>query len=68
MIHSIASERGKYIVNKCIEKGYKINTLKLEKLLILIYGTILSKHQKHFFQEDIMALNLKKNYQYIVIF
>jgi len=51
----IASEKGKKIVNKCIDNNIEINTLKLEKLLILVHGKMLSMYQKPFFNENVIA-------------
>lgn len=50
-----ASEKGVYVVNKCLQKGYKINTIKLEQLLILMHGTMLSLYQKPFFAQNVVA-------------
>lgn len=50
-----ASEKGKIVVNRCLDKGYYINTWKLEKLLIIIHGIMLSKYGKPFFTEKITA-------------
>ena len=54
-IHCSASEKGKRIINKCIDNNIEINTLKLEKLLILMHGKMLSMYQKPFFDEDVIA-------------
>ncbi len=48
-----ASEIGKCIVNRCLELGYNINTMKLEKLLVLAYGEYLYKTGKKLFGEKI---------------
>lgn len=50
-----ASEKGKIVVNKCIELGYEIEPLKLEQLLILIHGMMLAKYNKPFFEEEIIS-------------
>lgn len=50
-----ASEKGKIIVNRCLDLGYDINTYKLEKLLIMIHGIMLSKYQKPFFRQSVVA-------------
>lgn len=51
----LASEKGKIIVNECLDRKYHINTLKLEKLLILAHGIMLAKYQTPLFKEDIVA-------------
>jgi len=48
-----ASEFGKCIVNKCLNLGYSINTMKLEKLLVLAYGKYLCETGKKLFNEKI---------------
>ena len=50
-----ASEKAKVIVNKCLEKGYNIDILKLEQLLVLIQGATLAKHNRNFFNQSIIA-------------
>ena len=49
----LVCEKGKIVVNKSIDRGYKINTLKLEKLLLLINGYMLETNQKQFFETPI---------------
>ncbi len=44
-----ASEKGKIVVNECLDRGYDIDTLKLEKLLILMHGIMLSAYGDPFF-------------------
>lgn len=51
-----ASEKGVIVVNKCLEKGIKIDTAKLEQLLILMHGTMLSLYQKPFFVQNVIAM------------
>lgn len=50
-----ASEKGKIVVNRCLEKGFFINTLKLQKLLILIHGSMLETYQLPFFSQRVIA-------------
>ena len=50
-----ASEIGKIIVNKCLNSGIKINTIKLEKLLVLMYGKLLSEYDKKLFNEIVVC-------------
>lgn len=50
-----ASEKGVYVINKCLEKGYQISTIKLEQLLILMHGTMLSLYQRPFFRQNVVA-------------
>ena len=50
-----ASEKGKIVVNNCLDRGIKINTLKLEKLLVLMYGKLLSKYEKKLFNQNIIC-------------
>lgn len=52
-----ASEKGKIIVNKCLKKGLNIDTLKLEKLLILMHIKMLTEYRKPFFKEDVILFN-----------
>ena len=49
-----ASEKAKWIINGCLQKGYDINTFKLEKLLILAYGKCLVKTGTKLFNENIV--------------
>lgn len=51
----VASEKGKIIVNRCLNKGFHINTLKLEKLLIIIHGCTLARYNRPFFPENIVT-------------
>lgn len=51
----LASEKGKNIVNKCLEEGYHINTLKLEQLLVLVHGIMLAKYDKAFFNQNVVV-------------
>lgn len=46
-------EVGKIVVNKCLEKGYPINTQKLQKLLVLIQGECLVENEKPLFEESV---------------
>ena len=50
-------EKGKIVINKCLDKGYSINTAKLEKLLILMQGTMLEKYNKPLFRQDVVAVD-----------
>ena len=50
-----ASEKGKIIINKCINKDLFINTLKMEKLLILVHGNMLAQYNKPFFNENVVT-------------
>ena len=54
-VFCLASEKGVVVVNECLKKGIEINTLKLEQLLILIHGIMLSKYNKPFFYENVVA-------------
>lgn len=49
-----ASEKGKHVVNKCLDKGIQINTIKLQQLLILMQGTCLAKYDDVLFEENIL--------------
>ena len=49
-----ASEKGKIIVNECLKRGLTINTLKLEKLLILMHIKMLTEYRKPFFKEEVI--------------
>lgn len=48
-----ASEIGKWFVNECLRREYKINTIKLEKLLVMAYGEYLVRTGKKLFNEKI---------------
>lgn len=52
---SIASEKGTIVVNECLRRWLYINTLKLEQLLILIQGRMLSLYNRPFFSQDVIA-------------
>lgn len=49
-----ASEIGKIVVNKCLKMGIKINTQKLEKLLVLIQSKCIEDSGLPLFGEDIL--------------
>jgi len=51
-----ASEKAVVVANKCLEKGYQMSAIKLEQLLILIQGAMLSLHQRPYFEGNILAL------------
>lgn len=53
------SEKAVCVVNKCIDKNISINTSKLHQLMILIHGTMLSKYQTPFFQENVYATDMR---------
>ena len=50
-----ASEKGVIVANKCMEKGIQLSAIKLELLLILMHGRMLSKYQKPFFRQNVVA-------------
>jgi len=50
-----ASEKGAIVVNKCLNRGFEINTIKLEQLLILMHGRMLSLYNKPFFSQEVVA-------------
>ncbi len=52
-IYSKAGEVGKIVVNKCLKKGISINTIKLEKLLVLMQIECIKLSKKPLFKEDI---------------
>ena len=52
-----ASEFGKIIINTCLSKNISINTLKLEKLLIIMQGVMLSKYNQALFHEPVIYNN-----------
>lgn len=54
-IYCEASEKGIIVVNECLKNGYKINTLKLQQLLILMHGTMLALYEKPFFSQNVVA-------------
>lgn len=51
-----ASEIAKMIINKCLDKGYNLNFIKLQQLLTLIQGTMLARYGRTFFPQDIYNL------------
>lgn len=53
----MASEIGKIVSNKCLKNNISLNTLKLEKLLILMQIEYIRKTRKLFFQESIIVSN-----------
>lgn len=50
-----AGEKGKIVVNKCLDHGIEISTYKLIKLLIMMHGIMLSRYQKPFFSQNVVA-------------
>ena len=53
----MATEVGKIVANKCLDRNISLNTLKLEKLLILMQVEYIRKTEKAFFQENIIVSN-----------
>ena len=51
-----ASKIAKIIINKCLDKGYNLDIIKLQQLLTLIQGTMLARHDRTFFPQDIYNL------------
>lgn len=51
-----ASEVGKIIVNKCLDLEIAINTVKLEKLLVICNVEMLRRYKKPLFNEKIIEL------------
>lgn len=51
--NKLCCEIGKIVVNKCMERGIFINTLKLEKLLILMEIAYIKNYNKSFIRADI---------------
>ena len=51
----VDSEIGKIIVNKCLSRGYEINTQKLQKLMVLMHARLLTEHNKPFLRSKIIA-------------
>lgn len=49
-----ASEIGKIVANKCLDRNIPLNTLKLEKFLILIQVENIKKYGKTLFHENII--------------
>lgn len=56
-IGCMSTELGKIVANKCLDKNIPLNTLKLEKLLILMQVEYIRKTEKAFFQETIIVSN-----------
>lgn len=57
MILCQASEFGKIIINICIDKDIFINTIKLEKLLIITQGIMLNRYNESLFKQPIIYGN-----------
>ena len=53
----MATEIGKIVANKCLDNNVSLNTLKLEKLLMLMQVEYIRKTEKAFFQETIVVSN-----------
>ena len=53
----MSTELGKIVANKCLDKNIPLNTLKLEKLLILMQVEYIRKTNKPLFQETILVSN-----------
>lgn len=51
-----ASEIAKIIINKCLDKRYDLDFVKLQQLLTLIQGTMLARYNRTFFPQDIYNL------------
>ena len=51
----LSSEKGKFIVNDCLDNKLFINTLKLQKMLIIAHGEMLSRYDKPLFKEKVMT-------------
>lgn len=51
----LASEKGKIVVNECLERKIEINTMKLEKLLIIMHGIMLQRYHRPLFNENVVA-------------
>lgn len=50
-----ASEKGIIVANECLNRGIEINTIKLQQLLILMHGRMLSLYNKPFFSQEVVA-------------
>lgn len=48
-----ASELAKYTINECLSRNFKIDTPKVQKLLVLMCGEYLAKYDTPLFPEDI---------------
>ena len=53
----LASELGKHVSNYCMEKGYNMTTIKLEKLMVMADGVFLSLYGKPLFKEEVVVMN-----------
>ncbi len=49
-----ACELGKVVVNRCLRKGYDIDTAKLQKLLVLMQGVHLARYNQELFPENVI--------------
>ena len=56
-IKCMVSEIGKIVSNKCLNQNISLNTLKLERLLILMQIEYIRTTRKAFFQESIVVPN-----------
>lgn len=50
-----ACELAKYAINECLDNGLKIDTPKVQKLLVLMHGIHLNRYGKHLFTESVEA-------------
>ncbi len=55
--YPLAVEFSKRIINECLERNLEINTHKLEKLLIIMQGKMLTEHNRPLFTNKIVATN-----------
>jgi len=56
----MASEIGKIVANKCLDKNISLDTMKLENLLILMQVEYIRQTKKMLFQENIIVFDQQK--------
>lgn len=55
MVMCKAGEVAKIVINKCLDRGIRIGTLKLEKLLVLMQVECIKRSKKPLFTEEIVV-------------
>ncbi len=48
-----ASEIGKLVINKCIDRQIPLTNIKLQKLLIIMQGVMIASHNRILFKENL---------------
>ena len=48
-----ASEIGKLVINKCVDRQIPLTNIKLQKLLIIMQGVMIASHNRILFKENL---------------